>query len=361
MDEVLTQLGSWWTGILQFLSFDPALLLKPDIAVRLFFQVLLLFGSSFFSGSETALFSLSRLDLQKLRRDRHPKFGALQALLEQPRRLIISVLCGNEMINVAATANMAGILVSLYGPARAGVINILIMVPLLLLFGEVTPKTIALSDPVKISTRIIVKPMTLWVKFISPFRWIIRLISDRLTTWIAGQETAPSNILQVDEFRTLVENVVEGGELSAGEKSMIFNLLEAGTREVREIMTPRTQMTFLNGDWGVAEIVQQVRQSRFTRMPVYRQTQDNLAGFVHAEDILRLVMEDRDLSRVSLSDILHPPILVSPTKKVDEMFDFFVDHEAHAAAVLNEFGGIEGFVTMKDVLSFIFGSMEGSG
>ena len=344
-------------ALVEFLAFDSARLAQADMIFRIGLQFVLLAASAFFSGSETALFSLSRLDLQQLRRRQDPRFPTLHALLEQPRRLIISILCGNELINVAAAANMAGILVSLYDEATAAVLNILIMVPLLLLFGEVTPKTIAVSDPVKVSTRIIALPLSIWVRVIAPMRWLIRVVADRLTTWIVGEEAAAENILQIDEFRTLVDEVAKGGELSASERSMIYNLLEAGTTEVVEIMTPRTQTDFIDADMSVAEIAEQMRCTRHARVPVCRGTPDHLVGIIHAEDVLRYVLEDTDLNTLRLEDIMHPPIMVPLTKKVDEMLDFFVDNEVQAAAVLNEFGGVDGFVTMRRVLAFVFGQI----
>lgn len=340
----------------EFLAFDAALLMQADVWVRLVLEAFLLLGSAFFSSSETALFSLSRVDLETLHRAKDPRYPALHRLLEQPRRLIISILCGNELINVAATANMAGILVSLYGEARAGILNIFIMVPLLLLFGEVTPKTIAVSEPVRLATRVLAVPLELWVRFVAPLRWVIRAIADRVTTAIVGEEKAAENILQLDELRTLVDEVVRGGELNASERFLIFNLLEAGTTEVVAIMTPRTQTTFLDADLGVRRIVEEMRRLRHFRVPLFRGSHDNLLGFVHAEDVLKLSMEDQDIETLSLEHITRPPIVVPPTKKVDEMFDFFLAHDARAAAVLNEFGGIEGLVTMNDVLKFIFGN-----
>ncbi len=344
-----------WSELGSLLAVDTQRLMQADMIFRIGLQFTLLAASAFFSGSETSLFSLSRLDLQQLRRERHPRFESLQTLLERPRQLIISILCGNEIINIAATANLTGILVTLYGTEQGGILNILVMVPLLLLFGEVTPKTIAVSDPVKISTRIIAVPLGLWVRFISPFRWLIRLVADRLTTLLVGEETAPENILHVDEFRTLVDEVVKGGELRAIERSLIYNLLEACSTEVIEIMIPRPQTDFIDADTSVPEIVSLVRTLKHMRLPVYRGSRDHLVGFIHAEDILRRVLNDTDFGTLTIEDILHPPVIVLPTKKVDEMFDFFLDHRVQAAAVLNEFGGIEGIVTLKRVLSFIFG------
>ena len=128
MDGLSQTLIGHWQALVNFLAIDPARLLEPDILARLCLQIMLLVGAAFFAGSETALFSLSRLDLQKLRRERNPHSETLHALLDQPRRLIISILCGNELINIAAAANMTGILYSLYGSERIELINMLAMV-----------------------------------------------------------------------------------------------------------------------------------------------------------------------------------------------------------------------------------------
>jgi len=342
-----------------FFSFDPALLRQPDMIARLVLQVVLLLGSAFFAGSETALFSLSRLDLQQLRRQHHPHSATLHALLDSPRRLIISILCGNQLVNIAAVANATGILVVLYGEERAGVVSVLVMVPLLLLFGEITPKTVAVSNPVRVSAGLVAAPMSLWVKFIAPLRWAIRGVADRLTTWFVGPERAPENILQLDEFLSIVDQVANEGELRATERSLIYHLLEAGTTEVVHIMTPRTRVKFIDVEQSVPDMVAAFRQLKHSRVPVFRGQHDNIVGFLHIEKILPLVLDKVDLATLKSGDILSPPVIVPLTKKVDEMFDFFKTTDARAALVMNEFGGVEGLVTMRDVLTFIFGHLSG--
>ena len=174
-----------------------------------------------------------------------------------------------------------------------------------------------------------------------------------------GEEKAAENILHVDEFRTLVETSAEEGELNATERALIYNLLEAGDTEIVEIMTPRTRTNFIGASLDIDEALGLFRRYRHPRVPVYRGSRDNLVGFLHAEDIVRTVFDEADLSTITLDDLLRPPVVVPLTKKVDEMFDFFQANQARAAAVLNEFGGVEGFVTMKDVLTFIFGQISG--
>jgi CBS domain containing-hemolysin-like protein len=361
--QMLSQLPAmpeqWLHDLAGYFAFDATLLTTPDMLARLLLQVALLVGSAFFSGSETALFSLSRLDLQQLRRRRHRHIDTLQALLDQPRRLIISVLCGNQLINIAAVANMTGILATLYGAERGGVINIIVMVPLLLLFGEVTPKTIAIANPVRVSADLVAAPMALWVRLVTPLRAVLRLVSDRVTTWIVGQEKAPENILQLDEFRTLVDEVANDGQIQASERTLIYQLLDAGATEIVEIMTPRTRMAFISGDSDLPQALERFRALRYSRVPVYLGQRDNLIGFLHLEDLLPLVLDKPDLTDIRLEDLLRPLVVAPPTKRVDEMFDFFQSNQTRAALVIDEFGGVAGIVTIRDLLTFIFGHLAG--
>ncbi len=330
---------------------------QPDMIVRYVLQVVFLFASAFFSGSETALFSLSPLDLRQLRREGHRHARTLHSLLDEPRKLIVSILCGNEIVNIAAVANMTGILIALFGEARAGWIAVLVMLPLLLLLGEVTPKTIAVSDPRGVSAGIVAGAMSQWLRLVAPLRSVVRTVSDRVTTRIVGASRAPENILQVDEFRVLIEDIAEQGTLSASAHALINNLLSAGTTEIVKIMTPRSRTAFLNGDEPVPRLIEEFKRLRHPRAPVYRGDRDNLIGFLHVEDLLRL--DGTEASELRIDDLVHPPIVVPLTKKVDEMFDFFQKNRAHAAAVLNEFGGVAGFITMDDVLRMIFGDLVG--
>ncbi|MYD75876.1 MAG: DUF21 domain-containing protein, partial [Gammaproteobacteria bacterium] len=174
MEQILHLWDQYWRLVADYFAFDAAMLSEPEMIFRLMVQLCLLICSAFFSSSETALFSLSRLDLQQLRRERNPSSETIHELLDQPRRLIISVLTGNELVNIASAVNMAAIVVMLYEPEKAFVINMVVMIPLLLLLGEVTPKTIAVVNPVRYSTRIVAKPLWLWIRLIAPVQWAVR-------------------------------------------------------------------------------------------------------------------------------------------------------------------------------------------
>ncbi len=341
-------------SIVSLLAFDPSRLLALDMLVRFALQIFLLFGSAFFSGSETALFALSRVDLQQLTRRSHPQAETLHALLDEPRRLIVSILCGNELVNIAAVSNMTGILVALYGEARAGWITVFVMLPLLLLMGEVTPKTIAVSDPRRISSEFVAKPMAIWVRLVAPLRWLIRWFADRIVTWVVGPERSLEHLLQIDEFRSVIDEYAESGRIKATSRLLINNLLAAGSTEIVAIMTPRSSTQFIDADLALGEVLRRFREYGHWRVPVYRDHRDNLIGFLFAEDVVRA---GRDRRGGTLESLLRPPIVVPLTKTVDEMFDFFLRNQSRAAVVLNEFGGVAGFITMNDVLHCIFGPL----
>ncbi|MDX1382764.1 MAG: hemolysin family protein [Thermoanaerobaculia bacterium] len=332
---------------------------QPDLLVRYLLQVALLFASALFSGSETALFSLTPVDMRHLRRQRHKRAETLHSLIDEPRKLIVSLLCGNEMVNIAAVANMTAILIALFGEQRAGWLSLFIMLPLLLLIGEVTPKTIAVTDPRRVAADIVAAPMAVWVRVVAPLRWVVRWVSDRITTRLVGPQRTREHILQVDEFRSLVEDVAETGHLGATAHALINQILAASAAEIVTIMTPRSRVAFLDADQPLRQILEAFKVLRHPRVPIYRGDRDHLIGFLHVEDVLRLSHEGVDLDALSVDEIVHAPVVVPLTKRVDEMFDFFRRHQAHAAAVLNEFGGVAGFITMQDVLNMIFGELVG--
>ena len=330
-----------------------------EIFTRCLLQVLLLTSAAVFSGSEAALFSLSRIDLQHLRNIRHPESDSIHALLDEPRRLIISILCGNELVNIASVANMTAILLLLFDNETVSWLNILIMVPLLLLFGEVTPKTIAVNHPIRFATRLTARILPKWIILITPIRIVVRLIADRITTIIVGEAVNRENILQPDELRTLLEESEETGVIDATERVLMDNVLEAAETNISHILTPSVRINFINANASIEDILQQFQNYRHPRVPVYENHWDNVIGFLHSEDILRLLRHKHDLSKIKLESLLKPVHFVPPTKTVDEMFEYFQAHKTRAAIVLGEYGEVLGIVTVRDVLTFLFGEISG--
>jgi CBS domain containing-hemolysin-like protein len=262
------------------------------------------------------------------------------------------------LLNIASAANMTSILLMLFGE-NAGWINILVMVPLLLLVAEVTPKTIAVNFPLGFSKKVSSRVLPRWIYAVTPLREAVRLVADGVTTWLVGEVVDRENLLQPDELKTLLEEGEETGIIDATERVLIDNLLEASETDISHIMTPGPRIRFLDATEPLPQIIQSFREYEHPRVPVYSGHWDNVIGFVHSEDVLRLVRGGVDLEAIKIEDILRPAHFVPPTIMVAEMFNFFQEHRTRAAIVLGEFGEVLGIVTMKDVLTFFFGEITG--
>lgn len=325
----------------------------PVIIARLVLQVALFAASAFFSMSETALFSLREADLQRLDSQGNKRARGLRNLLDEPRQLIVSILCGNELINIAATVNLAGIFLALFAdPTSAAIANTAIMLPLLLMFSEITPKTLAVTNPVMLSTRIVEPVMTSWVRLVMPLRAVVRLAADRLTTLLIGEAGAEKSLLSDDEFHSFLLEVEKEGVVTAVERRLIVNLIEAGSTPVSHIMVPRPQVAFISADIPVPDIIEQFRRHRHRRVPVFRGHRDDIVGVIKEERVLALLVQASP-GEIELDQIMEPATLVPTTQTVAELAEFFKDGDHHAALIVNEFGGIDGLVSSDDVFSFL--------
>jgi Mg2+/Co2+ transporter CorB len=191
-----------------------------------------------------------------------------------------------------------------------------------LLLGEVTPKTIAVSSPVKVSTNIVAGPLSLWVKVIMPLRHVVRIVADFVTTAVVGKELSKDNLLNTDEFRTIIESIEGDSVLGSTERTLINNLLACSETEVVEIMTQRTRIDFLNADRPLPDLIEKFLAIGHTRVPVWRQHRDNIIGVMHVDDVSGLIQDKADFSKIPIADILRPPVVVPLTKTVDEVFQF---------------------------------------
>jgi CBS domain containing-hemolysin-like protein len=231
------------------------------------------------------------------------------------------------------------------------------MFPLLLLLGEITPKTIAVGDPVGLSTRLVASPLTAWVRIAAPLRVLVRLVSERITNMIVGGRDGGAHLLGVDEFRSLLADVEQDGVMGVSERTLIENLIRTSEVEIREIMVPRPRVRFISADDPIDTVIDEFRRSHYDRVPVYRGHRDTIVGFLHSEDMVRLVRDRDDTAPVSIDDIVRPAVVVPKTKKIDEMFDLFNERNIRAALVVSEFGGVDGFISMTDIVAFVLSDL----
>ena len=307
--------------------------------------------SAFFSGSETALFSISSIQQHRLRRETTNKSSLrILRLLESPRRLIVTIIMGNEFVNVSISAIAASTFNQLF-PGNKW-LPILVMTVTILFLGEITPKSFAISRPM-IYSRVISAPLLLFSTLFLPIRFIVEKILDGLTFFTGGYKVEPRPISEA-EFRQLTAVGVEQGELDEDEADMIFRVFDLGETTVEHIMTPRTEIFAFPNTANIDEVINKLRVQKYSRVPIFVETIDNVVGILHANDLLRYKLEKQNLP---LDRISRPPVYVPGSMKADDMLNRFRKNQSHLAIVVDEFGGTAGLVTLDDVIGELFGEL----
>jgi putative hemolysin len=323
--------------------------------IRLAAIGLLLVCSAAFSGSETALFSLSRLQLLALKEERHPKCKSIRGLLDRPRRLLISLIMGNEFSNVVASTIATSTAVTAYGEGGKW-LAFLIMTASVLLFGDLIPRSIALANPVRFSA-LVSEPLGLFVRAVTPLRKLVRIITDGILRIIPADTTAGQPFFMESDFLQLVEKGHEEGVVEEMERDLIRRVMAFGDTGVNEIMTPRMDMFTVPIDIGVGDLVESIKTHHFSRIPVYDAEPDNIVGIFHAKDILTIDPSEEAWNKKRFTSLLRSPCFVPVSKKVDVLFKEFQTKRIHVAIVVDEYGGISGLVTMEDLLEELFGEI----
>lgn len=317
--------------------------------------IILLIFSGFFSSSETAMFSLNSIHLEQMRRDGNPKLGLIEHMLSEPRRLIVTILIGNEFVNVAASVLSAAMIIEVMG-ADNKLVNIFVMVPILLIFGEITPKTLAMKNNIAFAS-VESKPIDTFARLITPVRWAVRMVSEFFTTLIVGKERSQGNIITEDMVRTLVQNAVGKGALDHAEAKFIHQIFEFGSKDLEDLMTPRADITFIAIDDPLSKILSVLRETRQSRIPVYGEHRDDIIGILHVRDLLEVDMAELKKNPALFQKLLREPHFVPESKPALELFDNFRERKLSFALTVNEYGGVTGLVTMEDLLECIFGDI----
>ncbi len=328
------------------------------LAVELVALVLLLGLSAFFSSSETSLFSLSSTQLQQMRRDRNPRLGLIEELLSEPRRLIATILIGNELVNVSASVLSATIVIDLFGAANSW-LNVLIMVPLLLLFGEITPKTLALANNVKFAT-LQSRYLDLFARFISPLRKVVRAASEFFINLIVSGERSTGNILTEDMVRSLTKAAVGEGSLDSKESEYIHQIFDFGNKTVGDVMTVRSQIVSVDESMSLAQMLEVQRSTRRSKLPVFSEDGKTVLGVLFARDLLGLRAEQDADGRALVKSLLRKPYLVPESRMAADLFVAMRRRRSTLALVTDEFGGTIGLITLEDLLECIFGDLPSS-
>ncbi len=326
------------------------------LLLELVLFIILLCCSGFFSSSETALFSLNPIQLEQMRRDEDPNLGLIKRMLSEPRRLIVTILIGNEFVNVAASVISASIIIQLLG-AENKFLNLFVMVPILLLFGEITPKTLALRHNTSFAS-FQSRPIEVFSKIIFPVRWIIRLIADWVTTLIVGSQLDRGNIVTQDMISTLAHEAESEGVLDHQEARFIDQIFAFGHKTVADIMTPRSAIFYISADLTLPQIVEALLRAKHNQVPIYEDNRDNIIGILFARDLLGVDIVQAEQEGKKIEDFVRKPFLVPENKTALDLFHTFKERRRSFALTVDEYGGVTGLVTMKALLEQIFGHIR---
>ncbi|EBA11029.1 HlyC/CorC family transporter [Roseobacter sp. CCS2] len=326
--------------------------------------LVLLVLSAFFSGSETALTAASRGKLRSAA-DKGSK-GADRALTitEDNERLIGSVLLGNNVVNILATSLATAVLTKLFGQNGVAAAT-LIMTLLVLIFAEVLPKTLAITYPETVASRV-ARPIGLVVIFFSPIVAAVRYLV-RGVLFVFGVRTDPdSNILAVrEEIAGALSLGHSEGIVQKEDRDRILGALDLNERTVEEIMLHRSGIEMVDAALPPQDILAQILQSPYTRLPLYSDDQENIVGMIHSKDLLRAMHkllgggpEDaQGLAAFDVTKVAMPPYFVPETTTLDDQMRNFLKRKTHFALVVDEYGALQGLITLEDILEEIVGEI----
>jgi len=341
--------------------------LSVEIVLKISFLFLLLLLSGFFSGSETSLFSLARIERYRPRNDNETlAFRWVRELLQRPRRLLITLLIGNECSNILFAALSASMARDAFSTSAGMLANAppgwqilaasLLIFPLVLLLGEIVPRRLALRVPRGFAGAAAV-PLFLFSHVVAPLRSLLWHLSNGFVRLVFGKHPGSDPAITEKEFRDLVDLSREGGGLWASEQRFIHNIFDFGETRVSELMTPRTDMVCLQAAQPFCEIMEAVEKHHFSRIPVYEKDKDDIVGILYSKDLLNQVLKPVPLEAWTLSDHLRNPYFIPQTKKATDLFREFRANRIHMAIVVDEYGGVAGLVTMEDLLEDLFGEI----
>ncbi|GLH81330.1 membrane protein [Bradyrhizobium sp. SSBR45G] len=320
--------------------------------------IICLAASAFFALSETALTGASRASMLRLSKQGNREADVVSSLFDMRERLIGALLLGNNIANIAASALATGVFTAWFG--EVGVLYATgVMTALVVIFAEVLPKTIAINAPDRVSLAV-ARPMRGTVIVLGPVLAVIEAIVRVLMRLIGFKVGANQPILSPTErLRGAVDLLHHEGKVEKQDRDMLGGLLDLSELQVSDVMIHRTEMVMVNADLPQEELVREVLASEYTRIPLWRGTPENIVGVLHAKDLLRAIRSaEGDVSHIDVASLALPPWFVPEMRSVSEQLKAFRRRKTHFALVVDEYGEVEGIVTLEDILEEIVGDIS---
>lgn len=316
--------------------------------------IMLLILSGFFSMAETALMSLSKIRTRHMVEEGVKGAKLVQRLLEDPSKLLGAILIGNNVANIAASALTTTIAVKIIGGEAGVAVATAITTVLVLIFAEITPKSIAKQNSEKISL-IVSKPIKIIVMILKPLVFIFAGISNFVIKIIGGDPKVNEPFITEEELKTMVGVSEEEGVLEGVEKEMIFNVFDFADTCVKDVMVQRVDIIAVDVNSTYEELLEVIKEEQFSRIPIYDDTIDNVVGILNVKD---LIIAGAGTGQFKVMDYAREPYYTFEFKKIPEVFKEMKKTRNHMGVVLDEYGGTVGILTIEDLIEEIVGDIE---
>ena len=311
--------------------------------------VILVGFSAFFSASETAFSSLNQIRLKSRAEDGDSSAARVLAMAEQYDKLLSTILIGNNIVNIAAASIGTILFTQMLGAERGATMSTIVLTIIVLIFGEVTPKSLAKEMPEKVATA--VSPfLVLLMALMTPLTWLFTQWKKLLGHFVHSGE---ADTITEGELMTMVSEAENDGELTDRESELIRSAIEFDDVEVEEILTPRVDVVAVEDNTSLDEVAQTFAESGYSRLPVYHDTIDNIIGVVHEKDfyLARLKKE------TSLEELVKPTLYTTGSTQISQLLRTLREQHHHLAVVVDEYGGTEGIITLEDILEELVGEI----
>ena len=311
--------------------------------------VILVGFSAFFSASETAFSSLNQIRLKSRAEDGDSSAARVLAMAEQYDKLLSTILIGNNIVNIAAASIGTILFTQMLGAERGATVSTIVLTIIVLIFGEVTPKSLAKEMPEKVATA--VSPfLVLLLALMTPLTWLFTQWKKLLGHFVHSGE---ADTITEGELMTMVSEAENDGELTDRESELIRSAIEFDDVEVEEILTPRVDVVAVEDDIPLEELAQTFAESGYSRLPVYHGTIDNIIGVVHEKDfyIARLKKATK------IDDLVVPTLYTTGSTQISQLLRTLREQHHHLAVVVDEYGGTEGIITLEDILEELVGEI----
>ena len=323
-----------------------------DIWIYIPVVAILIALSSFFSSSETALISVNQIRLRQRAADGDNKSLTVLKLLEKPQDVLSSILIGNNVVNIASSAVATVFFSQLFG-ASGPVVATVVMTILVLVFGEVLPKTAAQQQPEMISRKV-AKPISRLATLFTPLVFLLSAFTNLMTRLLFSNVDDSPTITE-EEFKTLVEVGEEEGVLQREERAYINNVLDFSSATASDMMKPRTSVVALDVEATEEEIFELLKDNRYSRIPVYEDSIDHIIGILYMKDVVRLLAQGEE---IHLKEILRDAYFIGESAVADRIFRELKARHLSIAVVVDEYAGTSGIITMEDILEELVGNID---